>query len=65
MYRVVCEDQEVEVVDLQAAMDVAKVLDRFVSIFGNGMEIVGRFGVDSVQNGICPNGVEYTWRKRR
>ena len=65
MYRVVCEDCEVEVENLQAAMDVAKVLDRFVSIFGDGMEIVGRFGADSIKDGVCPDGVEYTWRKRR
>jgi hypothetical protein len=65
MYRVVCEDQEVEVENLQAAMDVAKVLDCFVSIFGEGMEIVGRFGADSIKDGVCPDGVEYTWRKRR
>jgi hypothetical protein len=65
MYRVVCEDQEVEVENLQAAMDVAKVLDRFVSIFGDEMEIVGRFGADSIKDGVCPDGVEYTWRKRR
>ena len=65
MYRVVCEDVDVEVVDLQAAMDVAKVLDRFVTILGDGMEIVGRFGADSIKDGVCPDGVEYTWRKRR
>lgn len=65
MYRVVYEEEEIVVEDLQAAMDVAKILDRFVSIFGNGMEIVGRFGADSVQDGVCPDGVEYTWRKRR
>ena len=65
MYRVVYDDCEVEAVDLQAAMDVAKVLDRFVTIFGDGVEIVGRFGADSVKDGVCPDGVEYTWRKRR
>ena len=65
MYRVVCEEQEIEVVDLKAAMEVAKTLDRFVTIFGDGMEIVGRFGADSIKDGVCPDGVEYTWRKRR
>ena len=65
MYFVVCEEVETEVVDLQAAMALAKELDRFVVIRGNGMEIVGRFGADSIKDGVCPDGVEYTWRKRR
>lgn len=65
MYCVVCEEVETDVVDLEAAMKLAKVLDKFVVIRGNGMEIVGRFGADSVENGDCPDGVEYTWRKRR
>ena len=65
MYFVVCEEVETEVVDLEAAMALAKVLDKFVVIRGNGMEIVGRFGADSVENGDCPDGVEYSWRKRR
>ena len=65
MYFVVCEEEETEVVDLQAAMALAKELDRFVTIRGNGMEIVGRFGADSIKDGVCPDGVEYTWRKRR
>ena len=65
MYFVVCEEEETEVIDLQAAMALAKELDRFVVIRGNGMEIVGRFGADSIKDGVCPDGVEYTWRKRR
>ena len=65
MYCVVCEEVVTEVVDLEAAMALAKVLDKFVVIRGNGMEIVGRFGADSVENGDCPDGVEYSWRKRR
>ena len=65
MYCVVCEEVETDVVDLEAAMALAKVLDKFVVIRGNGMEIVGRFGADSVENGDCPDGVEYSWRKRR
>jgi hypothetical protein len=65
MYFVVCEEKETEVVDLQAAMELAKVLDKFVVIRGNGMEIVGRFGAASIEHGECPDGVEYSWRKRR
>jgi len=65
MYRVVYDNCEVEAVDLKAAMDVAKTLDRFVAIVGDNIEIVGRFGADSIKDGVCPDGVEYTWRKRR
>jgi len=55
--------KEFETLDL--AMTWAKTVDEFVSIQINGMEIVGRFGADSIVNGKCPDGVDYTWRKRR
>lgn len=51
--------------DLSSVMEAAKYIDEFVTISGNGMEIVGHFGVDSVKDGVCPDGVEYTWCKRR
>jgi hypothetical protein len=54
-----------EVVDLSKAMEFAKELGILVTINGGGMEIVGRFGVDAVVNGVCPDGVPYTWMKRR
>ena len=61
--KVVCEGEEFEVVDLTHAMDVAKSLGRFVSITGEGFEIVGKFGVDTVSNGVCPDGIAYDWNK--
>ena len=61
--KVVCEGKEIEVVDLTHAMDVAKSLGRFVNITGDGFEIVGVFGVDSVRDGVCPDGVAYDWNK--
>jgi hypothetical protein len=57
-----CEE-EVETLDL--AMLRSKELNAFVTISGNGMEIVGRFGADSIKDGVCPDGVPYTWMKRR
>ena len=57
---VVCEK---EFDDLAPAMDWAKELDKFVTIAGNGMEVVGKFGVDSVKDGKCPDGVAYDWNK--
>lgn len=50
---------------LDLAMDWAKVVNKFVIIKGNGMEIVGIFGADSIKDGLCPDGVEYSWKKRR
>jgi hypothetical protein len=55
--------KEFETLDL--AMTWAKNVNEFVIITVNGMEIVGRFGADSIVDGKCPDGVDYTWRKRR
>ena len=51
--------------DLSIAMEMAKYIDEFVTITNGDMEFVGRFGVDSINEGLCPDGVEYTWKKRR
>ncbi|CAB4241577.1 hypothetical protein UFOVP71_115 [uncultured Caudovirales phage] len=58
----ICE-QEVE--GLTPAMEFAKELNCLVTIKGNGIEVVGLFGADSIKDGICPDGVAYTWKKRR
>ena len=55
--------KELEFVDLDSAMDYAKSLNKFVAIIGDGFEIVGMFGVDSVKDGKCPDGVKYDWDK--
>jgi hypothetical protein len=54
-----------EVKDLTLAMEWAKKLNCLVTIKGNGMEVIGLFGADSIKDGLCPDGVEYTWMKRR
>lgn len=59
MYKI----NELEFADLTAAMDYAKTLNEFVVICGNGFEVCGRFGVDSVKDGLCPDGVAYDWNK--
>lgn len=51
--------------DLSVAMEMAKYIDEFVVITNGTTEIVGKFGVDSIVDGQCPDGVEYTWMKRR
>ncbi len=70
MYKVNWKDKagvsfEEEVATLGDAMTFAKELGILVTINGNGMEIVGLFGADSVKDGKCPDGVPYTWMKRR
>jgi hypothetical protein len=44
-------------------MEHAKALNVFVTIKGNAFEICGVFGVDSVSDGKCPDGVAYDWNK--
>jgi len=34
-----------------------------VVIQGKDFEICGRFGVDAVSNGVCPDGIAYDWNK--
>ena len=49
--------------DLTIAMEMAKYVDEFVTITDGSTEIVGKFGVDSIVNGKCPDGVAYDWNK--
>jgi hypothetical protein len=63
MYIVECNEIEKEFATLDLAMDYAKTLDVFVVIKGNGLEVAGKFGVDSVENGKTPDGIAYTWNK--
>jgi hypothetical protein len=48
---------------LADAMIFAKTVGMFVTIQGGEFEIVGLFGVDSVKDGKCPDGVKYDWNK--
>ncbi len=63
MYKVVYKEVEVEFATLDLAMAYAKTLNQFVTIKGGTFEIVGMFGVDSIKNGVCPDGVKYDWNK--
>ena len=54
---------EKEFEDLTPAMDWAKTLNEFVTIKSEAYEIVGKFGVDTIKDGLCPDGVEYDWNK--
>ena len=59
----VCFEREFD--NLGPAMDWAKTLAVFVTIKSSQYEIVGKFGVDAIHEGLCPDGVEYSWKKRR
>ena len=48
---------------LESAMQAAKAVGFFVTIKGPNFEVCGIFGVDSVKDGKCPDGVAYDWNK--
>ena len=59
MYKI----NELEFADLESAMAHARLLNQFVTIQGADFEVCGKFGVDSVRDGLCPDGVVYDWNK--
>jgi hypothetical protein len=59
MYKI----NELEFADLESAMAHARLLNQFVTIRGADFEVCGVFGVDSVRDGVCPDGVAYDWNK--
>ena len=48
---------------LNEAMLFAKTVGLFVTIKGPEFEVCGIFGVDTVKDGLCPDGVKYDWNK--
>jgi hypothetical protein len=38
-------------------------MNEFVTIKGTDFEVRGVFGVDSIRDGVCPDGVKYDWNK--
>ena len=63
MYKIIGKAETLKVLTLAEAMNVAKSMNEFVTIKGPDLEVVGRFGVDSVVDGKCPDGVAYDWNK--
>ena len=63
MYKVKGKEETFKVLTLAEAMNVAKSMNEFVTITGPDFEIVGIFGVDSIKDGVCPDGVAYDWNK--
>jgi len=48
---------------LNEAMAYAKTVGIFVTIKGPEFEVCGVFGVDSIREGKCPDGIAYDWNK--
>ena len=65
MFKVIGEKITVHEFTLADAMRTAKALNEFVRIVGPDFEVVGMFGADSVKDGVCPDGIDYDWKKRR
>ncbi len=65
MYKVKSKTKISEVLTLDEAMKLAKEMNELVTIQGEVIEIIGLFGVDAVYEGKCPDGSDYSWKKRR
>jgi hypothetical protein len=63
MYKVIGKVVTFDVMTLDEAMHTAKVMNEFVTIKGPDFEVCGIFGVDTVKNGLCPDGIAYDWNK--
>ena len=63
MYKIIGKEETFKVLTLAEAMNVAKSMNEFVTIKGADFEVCGIFGVDSVRDGVCPDGVDYDWNK--
>jgi hypothetical protein len=63
MYNVKGKIVSIDAMTLDEAMHTAKIMNEFVTITGPNFEIVGMFGVDTVADGKCPDGVAYDWNK--
>jgi len=63
MYKVTYDNIEMNCISLDEAMRYAKKTNKFVTITGPNIEVCGMFGVDSIKNGVCPDGVTYDWNK--
>ena len=63
MYKIIGKTITFNVMTLNEAMSTAKAMNEFVTIKSTDFEIVGMFGVDTVKDGLCPDGIAYDWNK--
>ena len=66
MWKIISEKMTLNVSPtLEDAMKFAKGYGTFVTITDGTTEIVGKFGVASVEDKVLPDGNSYTWTMRR
>jgi len=63
VYKVTGKEETFRVLTLAEAMNVARSMNEFVTIVGADFEVCGIFGVDTIKDGKCPDGVAYDWNK--
>ena len=63
MYKVIGKTMTFNVITLNEAMSTAKAMNEFVTIKSTDFEMVGMFGVDTVKDGLCPDGIAYDRNK--
>lgn len=63
MYKIIGKEETFKTLTLGEAMNVAKMMNEFVTIKGPDFEVCGKFGVDSVSEGLTPDGRVYDWNK--
>jgi hypothetical protein len=63
MYKIIGKQETFKTLTLGEAMNVAKMMNEFVTIKGPDFEVCGKFGVDSVSEGLTPDGQVYDWNK--
>ena len=63
MYKIIGKTITFNVMTLDEAMHTAKAMNEFVTIKSADFEMVGMFGVDTVKDGLCPDGIAYDWNK--
>lgn len=55
--------------NLTSALSISEQMRRhgmvYVTIVSENPDSIGKSGVDAVVDGKLPNGLEYTWKKRR
>jgi hypothetical protein len=63
VYKVKGKTVSFNAMTLDEAMQIAKTMNEFVTIKNADFEMVGMFGVDSIRDSKCPDGVAYDWNK--
>ena len=65
MWIVKSKFKDVQHETLSGAMMYARLVNEFVTITDGTTEIVGKFGVDTVEEKTLPDGEVYDWTMRR